>query len=254
MAIPTKRYQRNDISYLDLSEIKALLARPTAPAGSGAATTRCCSLAIQTGLRVSELTPCASATSASTTAAHVRVIGKGRKARATTLTRETVAVLRAMAHTNATASPRTRCSPPATDDHSAATPSHCCSPNTPPPPPAAAHHCTAKRVTPHALSHTNAMLLTSQRRRHRHDRALARPREHPHHPHLPTRRPSAQRASDRPHRPARHQTRPIPTPRHAPRLPRSAVIMPSQASPTNIHPAGKSAPPQARLRITTPSA
>ena len=43
MAIPTKRYQREDICYLDLAEIKALLdAHRTAAAGWAGATTRCC--------------------------------------------------------------------------------------------------------------------------------------------------------------------------------------------------------------------
>ena len=66
-----------------------------------------------------------------------------------------------------------------------------------------------------------------RRRRHRDDRPLARPRKHQDHQHLRARRPRPQGTSDRPHRPDRHQARPLPTQRHAPRLPRQPLIMPS---------------------------
>ena len=56
MAIPTKRYQRNEISYLDLSEIKALLQAPDRTRWLGRRDHTLMLLAIQTGLRVSELT------------------------------------------------------------------------------------------------------------------------------------------------------------------------------------------------------
>jgi site-specific recombinase XerC len=51
-------------------------------------------LAIQTGLRVSELTSLCVRDISLNTAAHVRVIGKGRTARSTTLTRETATARR----------------------------------------------------------------------------------------------------------------------------------------------------------------
>jgi len=94
MAIPTKRYQRNEISYLDLAEIKALLRAPDRTSWRGRRDHALMLLVIQTGLRVSELTSLRVRDVSLNTAAHVRVIGKGLKARSTTLTRETVAVLR----------------------------------------------------------------------------------------------------------------------------------------------------------------
>ena len=42
MAIPSKRHERNTVSYLDLDEIKGRCSpRQTAAPGSAAATTRC---------------------------------------------------------------------------------------------------------------------------------------------------------------------------------------------------------------------
>lgn len=41
LAIPTKRYERHDVSYLQLDEIKALLRARTAALGWAVATTRC---------------------------------------------------------------------------------------------------------------------------------------------------------------------------------------------------------------------
>ena len=55
IAIPFKRHEQNSVNYLNLDEIKALLASRTGPPGSDGATTHCCSTAIQTGVRVTEL-------------------------------------------------------------------------------------------------------------------------------------------------------------------------------------------------------
>jgi integrase/recombinase XerD len=95
------------------------------------------------------------------TGAHIRVTGKGRKKRATTLTSETVAILRAWL--------KERCGDPADPvfptrqgrplsrytvgvivaKHAATAAASCPS-------------LTAKRVTPHTLRHTNAMLLRAK--------------------------------------------------------------------------------------------
>ena len=56
MAIPTKRYERNTVSYLDLNEIKALLAAPDEGTWLGRRDHALLALMIQTGVRVSELT------------------------------------------------------------------------------------------------------------------------------------------------------------------------------------------------------
>ena len=55
MAIPTKRYERNIVSYLDLYEIKALLAVPDPTTWLGRRDHALLVLMIQTGVRVSEL-------------------------------------------------------------------------------------------------------------------------------------------------------------------------------------------------------
>jgi integrase/recombinase XerD len=158
MAIPTKRYQRNEISYLDLAEIKALLRAPDRTGWLGRRDHALMLLAIQTGLRVSELTSLCVRDVSLNTAAHVRVIGKGRKARSTTLTRETVAVLRQwlkerQGQPEDPLFPTSQGQPLSRDavellltKHAATAATNCPSLN-------------AKRVTPHALRHTNAMLL-----------------------------------------------------------------------------------------------
>jgi len=55
MAIPTKRHERNTVSYLDLNEIKALLSAPDPGTWLGRRDHALLLLMIQTGVRVSEL-------------------------------------------------------------------------------------------------------------------------------------------------------------------------------------------------------
>ena len=95
MAIPTKRYERNTVNYLDRDEIAALLAAPDKHTWHGRRDHALLALMIQTGVRVSELVGVRVGDVHLGTAAHIRVLGKGRKRRATTLTAETVQVLRA---------------------------------------------------------------------------------------------------------------------------------------------------------------
>ena len=94
MAIPTKRHERNTVSYLDLVEIKALLAAPERNTWLGRRDHALLLVMIQTGVRVSELVGLRVRDVHLGTGAHIRVTGKGRKKRATTLTGETVAILR----------------------------------------------------------------------------------------------------------------------------------------------------------------
>lgn len=113
---------------------------------------------IQTGVRVSELVGLRVCDVHLASGAHIRVTGKGRKKRATTLTRETVAILRQWLNE--------RCGEPEDPlfptrqgqplsrytvgllvaKHAAAATAGCPSRE-------------AKRVTLHMLRHTNAMLL-----------------------------------------------------------------------------------------------
>jgi len=95
LEIPTKRYERALISYLDQQEIKALLAAPDRSTWLGRRDHALLLLAIQTGLRVSELCALQVGDLSLSTGAHCRVVGKGRKARCAMLTAETVATLRA---------------------------------------------------------------------------------------------------------------------------------------------------------------
>ena len=95
------------------------------------------------------------------TGAHIRVTGKGRKKRATTLTAETVAILHSWLKERSGQPDEplfpTRQGQPLTryavgvvvSKHVATTIANCPS-------------LTAKRVTPHTLRHTNAMLLRAK--------------------------------------------------------------------------------------------
>ena len=96
LAIPAKRYDRNLISFLNLEEIEALLDAPDPDTWIGHRDAALLLIAIQTGLRVSELTSLTWGQIALDSAGpHVRCCGKGRKERSTPLTREAVRVLRA---------------------------------------------------------------------------------------------------------------------------------------------------------------
>jgi len=94
MAIPTKRHERNTVSYLDLKEIKALLTAPDRSTWLGRRDHALLALMIQTGVRVSELVGLRVSDVHLGTGHHIRVLGKGRKKRSTPLTDEIVTVLR----------------------------------------------------------------------------------------------------------------------------------------------------------------
>jgi integrase/recombinase XerD len=94
LAIPTKRGSRTDVSFLDRAEIAALLAAPNQARWIGRRDYALLVTAIQTGLRVSELTGLCREDVALEKGAHVRCLGKGRKARCTPLNADTVVVMR----------------------------------------------------------------------------------------------------------------------------------------------------------------
>jgi site-specific recombinase XerD len=95
LAIPSQRFTRARIGFLTPVEVQALLAAPDRRAWSGRRDHALLLLAVQTGLRLSELTGAQRNAVILGTGAHIRVIGKGRKERATPLTKQTAAVLRA---------------------------------------------------------------------------------------------------------------------------------------------------------------
>jgi integrase/recombinase XerD len=94
LAIPTKRAERTDIAYLNPPEVDALLAAPDRTRWVGRRDHALLVVAIQTGLRVSELTGLCCGDVHLGRGPHVRCCGKGRKQRATPLTTQTVSVLR----------------------------------------------------------------------------------------------------------------------------------------------------------------
>lgn len=95
LAIPAKRYDRATIEFLTHAEIEALLAAPDLTTAKGRRDRNLLLVAIQTGLRVSELIALRCTDIELGVGAHVRCYGKGRKERATPLRREAVIALRA---------------------------------------------------------------------------------------------------------------------------------------------------------------
>ena len=161
MAIPTKRYERNTVTYLDRDEIAALLAAPDKRTWLGRRDHALLTLMVQTGVRVSELTSLRVGDVHLGTGSHIRVLGKGRKRRATTLTGETVKILRAWTKERQ-GQPEEPLFPTRQGQtlsrytvgvivvkHTATATTACSS-------------LQSKRVTPHTLRHTNAMLLRAK--------------------------------------------------------------------------------------------
>jgi integrase len=161
MAIPTKRHERNTVSYLDRDEIKALLAAPDSGTWLGRRDHALLVLMIQTGVRVSELTGLRVGDVHLGSGPHIRVLGKGRKKRATTLTGETVAILRTWlrerhGQPDEPLFPTRQGRPLSRYTVGVIVAKHATT---------AAANCPslqAKHVTPHTLRHTNAMLLRSK--------------------------------------------------------------------------------------------
>lgn len=97
LAIPAKRFTRTLVPFLNRLEVDALLAAPDQQSWSGRRDHALMLLAVQTGLRLSELTSLRHEDLQLGVGAHVRVIGKGRKERCTPLSKNTRAVLAAWA-------------------------------------------------------------------------------------------------------------------------------------------------------------
>ncbi len=95
LAIPTKRFTRTLVRFLTRAEVDALLAAPDRSTWLGRRDHAFILMAVQTGLRLSEITGATREDLVLGTGAHVRVIGKGRKERCTPLAKPTVAVLKA---------------------------------------------------------------------------------------------------------------------------------------------------------------
>lgn len=160
LAIPSKRFERGIVEFLDDKEVDALLAAPDPTTWIGRRDRAILLVAVQTGLRVSELTALRRQDVALGTGAHVRCHGKGRKLRCTPLRRDVVKVLDAWLRERPTAldtplfpsssSRGERLSADAVErlvaKHTATTKKRCPS-------------LASKRITPHTLRHTAAMQL-----------------------------------------------------------------------------------------------
>ncbi len=161
LAIPGKRHTRALVHFLNRPEVDALLAAPDQQTWFGRRDHALLLVAVQTGLRLSELTSLQRHDVSLGTGAHVRCVGKGRKERCTPLTKTTVAVLKAWlrepARRNAQAlfpsASGGRLSPDSVSDLLA---KHVAR---------AGHACPSlrqKHVTPHVLRHTMAMELLQE--------------------------------------------------------------------------------------------
>lgn len=93
LAIPSKRYARRPIAYLTPEEIDALVAAPDTTTWIGRRDQVLLVVAIQTGLRVSELIGLQRQDVMLGRGAHVHCTGKGRKQRCTPLRKEAVKLL-----------------------------------------------------------------------------------------------------------------------------------------------------------------
>ena len=95
LAIPYKRLTRRLVSYLTRTEVEALLASVDKSTWLGRRNHALLLVAVQTGLRLSEITGLQQKDVVLGAGAHVRCEGKGRKERCTPLTKPAVAVLKA---------------------------------------------------------------------------------------------------------------------------------------------------------------
>lgn len=158
LAVPQKRHDKAVVTFLTHDEAQALLAAPDAARWEGRRDRAMLAVAIQTGLRLAELTGLNCGDIALGTGAHLSCTGKGRKQRIVPLTTNTVAVLRTWTRERdglageplfPTRTGR-RLSPDAVqrrvDLHVDTASAHCPS-------------LAAKKVTPHVLRHTAAMAL-----------------------------------------------------------------------------------------------
>lgn len=95
LAIPTKRFERALVDFLSESEVSAILSAPNLDTSTGRRDRVLMLLAIQSGLRISELIGLRLRDVHLGDGAHVSCHGKGRKDRITPLTKSTVEALRA---------------------------------------------------------------------------------------------------------------------------------------------------------------
>lgn len=157
LAMPNKRYVKRTVTFLDADEIAALLAAPDRTTWAGRRDHALLLLAVQTGLRASELVGLSCGDVAVGSGAHIRCIGKGRKERATPLRRETARLLAGWIGTDKDGSgpvfPSIRGERLSRDALEHLVRKHCLTAER------ACPSIGSKRVTPHTLRHSTAMDL-----------------------------------------------------------------------------------------------
>ncbi len=94
LAMPAKRYTRRPVDFLDRDEIEALLQAPDLQTRAGRRDRTLLLVAVQTGLRASELIHLRCEDVQLGPGAHLRCEGKGRKQRCTPLRKDSAAALR----------------------------------------------------------------------------------------------------------------------------------------------------------------
>ena len=94
LAIPSKRHDKREVNFLTHPEIEAILAVPDRTTWLGRRDHTLLLLAVQTGLRLSELISLNREAIHLGTGAHVQCVGKGRKERCTPLTKYAKTTLR----------------------------------------------------------------------------------------------------------------------------------------------------------------
>lgn len=157
LAMPNKRYVRRAVTFLDAGEIAALLAAPDRTTWAGRRDHALLLLAVQTGLRASELVNLRCSDVELGSGAHVRCMGKGRKERCTPLRRDTAKLLKAWISDHGNGDrplfPSIRGERLSRDALEHLVRKHCLT---------ASRACPSlamKRVTPHTLRHSTAMDL-----------------------------------------------------------------------------------------------
>jgi integrase/recombinase XerD len=157
LAMPNKRYVRRAVTFLDANEIAALLAAPDRTTWAGRRDHALLLLAVQTGLRASELVNLRCSDVVLGSGAHIRCMGKGRKERCTPLRRDTAKLLAVWISDRCDGSgplfPSIRGERLSRDALEHLVRKHCFT---------ASHACPSigtRRVTPHTLRHSTAMDL-----------------------------------------------------------------------------------------------
>jgi site-specific recombinase XerD len=95
LAMPSKRYTRRPVAFLNRDEVDALLQAPDTQTWAGRRDRTLLLVAVQTGLRASELISLRCEDVQLGAGAHLRCHGKGRKERCTPLRKDAAAALRA---------------------------------------------------------------------------------------------------------------------------------------------------------------